>query len=280
MTTCCCLLQRRRLQERSLFPPPLDSAERMVHPKREDTDWCNEWGCIRLAFCSPPISLGNRGYGVSGFNHGSLCSCSPAYSKFSSSPQMILLPVWTSTRERWYFPFQPVYIHTHTIGREASKTHACRRKGGASSLQAVCGRRKCLGNKVLSDLTYTNRWVHWWKAETMSGRTMENLIRVNIEFGSVCRPLATKWETQQQINFRAQEGLLPVLGSLEVNRIQGLLRARQFLEQLSCIPRPKSLALVNQLALGENLLTIFPLHGILFLKPTLAPRQESSIVTS
>lgn len=57
MTPCCCLLQRRRLHERSLFPPPLDSAERTVHPEGEDMDWGNEWGCIRLAFCSPPISL-------------------------------------------------------------------------------------------------------------------------------------------------------------------------------------------------------------------------------
>lgn len=74
--------------------------------------------------------------------------------------------------------------------------------------------------------------------------------------------------------------MLPALGSLEVNRTQGLPHARQFLNQLSSVPRPKSLALVNQLALGAILLTVTPLRGILFLKPTLVPRQEGSIVAN
>lgn len=79
--------------------------------------------------------FGKQGYGVSGFNCGSLYSCFPTYSKFSSSPQMILLPVWTSTRQSWYFPFQPELYKKKCIQLEERQAKHTRAEGKAE-LQA------------------------------------------------------------------------------------------------------------------------------------------------
>lgn len=60
-----------------------------------------------------------------------LYSRSPTYSKFSSSPRMVLLPIWTSARQSWGFPFQPElpsilkkYINIHLEERQAKHTRA------------------------------------------------------------------------------------------------------------------------------------------------------------